>query len=214
MTSFPGSPRLPKASIVSIDSITNLIINTISFQYNPETVTRDLSPRIAKQDNASREDVFRIEGAPTETFSLKIILDATDYLEKADPMTVSFGVTPQISALEMLIYPSSIRVAANEVMAALGGLEIVPPPTPLTVLVWNKNRVIPVKITSLQIEEESYDALLNPIRAHVTMDLKVLTYNDLPRRSKGSALFFSHHVTKEGLGRLARSNNLSISTAF
>jgi len=214
MTSFPGSPQLPKGSIACINSITNLVVNTISFQYNPETVTRKLQPHVFKQGRSSREDACRIEGPPKETFDLEIILDATDYLEKADTIAISFGISPQISALEMLIYPSSIQIADNEAMAALGGLEIIPPQMYLTVLIWNKNRVIPVKIMSLNVEEKSYDALLNPIRAHVKMDLQVLTYDDLPWRSKGSTLFFSHHVRQESLSLLSRSNNSGISTGL
>lgn len=207
MTTFPGSPRLPKGAIVAIDSITNLITSTISFQYNPEKLTRTLKPRIANQENASREEVLRLEGAPTETFDLKVELDATDYLEKADPIAVGFGVTPQISALEMLIYPSSIQVATNMAMADIGMVEIVPMQAPLTLLVWNKTRVVPVKIMSLTVEEQAYDVQLNPIRAEVSLSLQVLTYDDLPWKSKGSTLSFSHHLTKEGLGEIGGMPN-------
>jgi len=200
MTTFPGSPRLPKGAIVSINSVTHLITSTISFQYNPETITRTLHPRTVDSNNASREEALRIEGAAKETFSIDIELDATDYLEKADPIAVSFGVTPQISALEMLIYPSSIQVAANMAKASIGMVEIVPMQAPMTLLVWSKTRVVPVRITQLTVAEEAYDVQLNPIRAKVTLEMQVLTYDDLPWGSKGSTLFFAHHLVKEGLG--------------
>lgn len=202
MTSFPRSPRLPKGAIVAIDSVTHLITSTISFQYNPETITRRLEPRTANKDDVSRAEALRLEGAPQETFSIDIELDATDQLENADPIAVSFGVAPQIAALEMLIYPSSIQVAANMEKASAGMVEIVPMQAPMTLLVWNKTRVVPVKITSLDVEEQAYDVQLNPIRAKITLGVQVLTYDDLPWKSKGSTLFFAHHLVKEGLGAI------------
>lgn len=200
MTSFPGSPRLPKGAIVAMDSTTKLITSTISFQYNPETLTRTLTPRVAQGGDSSREEALRLEGAPEETFNVDIELDATDHLEKADPIAVEFGVSPQIAALEMLVYPSIPQVTTNMTMASAGMVEIIPMTSPLTLFVWNKTRVVPVRLTSFSVEEQAYDVQLNPIRAKVSLGMRVLTYDDLPWLSTGGQLFFAHHMTKQGLG--------------
>ena len=46
MTTFPGSPRVLKGALVSVDPLVP-IPNVIVFQYNPDTLTRTLKPRSA-----------------------------------------------------------------------------------------------------------------------------------------------------------------------
>jgi hypothetical protein len=89
---------------------------------------------------------------------------------------------------------------ANEVLATLGLLEIVPPEAPLTLFVWGPSRVVPVRITDLSVEEEAYDPFLNPIRAKVTVGMRVLNYHDLGMVSAGGALFLAHQIAKEVMG--------------
>ena len=50
---------------------------------------------------------------------------------------------------------------------------------PLTLFVWGPQRVLPVRLTELSVTEEAFDPQLNPIRAKVSLGLRVLTYNDL-----------------------------------
>ena len=117
MTSFPGSPRLIKGAIVTIDSL-NPIPSVIVFQYNPDTMTRRLEARsTGGGDNNDRSEAFRLTGAPKETISLNIEVDATDQLETANPIAIASGVYPALSALEMLLYPSSTRIIANTALA-------------------------------------------------------------------------------------------------
>ena len=61
----------------------------------------------------------------------------------------------------------------------MGTLEIVPAEAPLTLFVWSKNRMLPVRITEFSITEEAFDPALNPIRAKVSLGLRVLSVNDL-----------------------------------
>ncbi|UBF28592.1 hypothetical protein K9N68_12355 [Kovacikia minuta CCNUW1] len=201
MSTFPGSPRLFKGAIVSLDPTTKRPLSTIAFQYNPETLTRTLGIRQAPQENSSRTEALRLGGAPTESITLNIVLDATDRLEKAEPTALALGVYPQLSALELLIYPKSSKVAFNMAKAKSGIKEIVPLEAPITLLVWGVQRVLPVRVTSFTITEEAYDVALNPIRAKVALSFQVLTYNDLPWNSLGSRLFFAHQVKKEQIGR-------------
>lgn len=214
MTTFPGSPKLPKGAIVAIDATTNMVVSTISFQYNPTSLSRTLQPRIVEGDDNAREEALRLEGAPTETFKLEIEFDATDQLEKADPIAIQFGVSPQIAALETLIYPTVAHVAANMTMANLGTIEIVPTEAPITLLVWGKHRVLPVRLTEVVVAEEAYDVNLNPILAKVTLGLRVLNYDDVPQTSRTSKLFMAHHVQKEAMARLGGIPNPAAITGF
>ena len=68
MSPSPLSPRLLKGAIVAIDPATSKQ-TTIAFQYNPETLSRTLTPQTPNGDKTQRAEVLRFTGAPTETFS-------------------------------------------------------------------------------------------------------------------------------------------------
>jgi hypothetical protein len=205
MTSFPGSPRLMKGALVGLDLFNPLASVTI-FQYNPDTMTRRLEAQTMGGEEGDRTEALRLKGAPVETISLDVEIDATDQLEKGDGLAGSVGIYPQLSALEMLIYPKSALVIANTVLALLGTTEIVPPVAPLTLFVWGPQRVLPVRISELSITEEAYDPNLNPIRAKVSLGLRVLSYNDLSVLHPGYYVFLAHQVVKETMATIASAN--------
>jgi hypothetical protein len=201
MTSFPGSPRLMKGAIVGIDPF-NPLASVIVFQYNPETLTRTLQAQMAGGQGADRSEALRLKGAPVENITVNIEIDATDQLEQGDALATSLGIYPQLSALEMLIYPKSALVIANTILLAIGTIEVIPPSAPLTLFIWGPKRVLPVKLTQFSITEEAYDVSLNPIRAKVTLGLQVLSYNDLPLTHPGYGIFLAHQVIKETMATL------------
>ena len=119
------------------------------------------------------------------------------------------GLYPALAALEMLLYPKSALVVANEVLARFGIIEVIPPEAPLTLLIWGLKRVLPVRLTQLTITEEAFDPVLNPIRAKVSLDLRVLTYQDLGLLSAGGALFMAHQVAKETMATISSVGEIS-----
>ena len=207
MTTFPGSPRLLKGALVGVDPL-NPLASVILFQYNPDTMTRTLQAQTAGDEGAASE-ALRLKGAPIETIKLDIEIDAADQLEKNEGITVKMGVSPQLSALEMLIYPKSLLVIANTALLAAGTMEVIPPAAPLTLFVWGPKRVLPVRLTEFSITEEAYDPNLNPIRAKVSLGLRVLSYNDLSVVHPGYHLFLAHQVVKETMATIASVGNLS-----
>jgi hypothetical protein len=199
MTSFSGSPLLLKGALVTIPAAAP-IPGVIVFQYNPDTLTRRLQPSAAGNDSAQGE-ALRIKGPPVETINCAIEIDATDQMELGDPVTAVSGIHSALAGLELLLYPSSGLAIANEALALLGVIEIVPAEAPLTLFVWGPARVVPVRITEMSVEEEAFDPLLNPIRAKVTLGMRVLSYQDLGMTSAGGAVFLAHHITKEVISR-------------
>lgn len=197
--SFPGSPRIVKGALVGID-IFSPVPSVVLFQYNPESVTRTLQAQTAGE-GGSRSEVTRLKGAPVETIKLDVEIDATDQLEKGG-LATSLGIYPQLSSLEMLLYPKSGLVIANTVLMAVGTLEIVPPTGPLTFLVWGLKRVLPVKLTEFSITEEAHDVGLNPIRAKVSLGLRVLSYNDLSITNPAYYVFLTHQIVKETMAAI------------
>jgi hypothetical protein len=199
MTTFPGSPKLLKGALVTIDPDAPQTKQVIEFQYNPETMTRRLEPRAMGGEGGDKVEVYRLTGVPRETITLSIEIDATDKLEKEDPQTLHEGIYPALAALEVLVYPTVESVIENEGLAQQGNIEIIPPEAPLTLLVWGPKRVLPVRITSFSITEEAYATNLCPIRAKVELSLQVLSYSDFLPDHDGYKRFRTHHQEKQNM---------------
>jgi hypothetical protein len=211
MTTFPGSPKLLKGAIVGVD-LFNPLASVILFQYNPESLTRSVQLQRQAQTpggTPNRNEVLRLKGPPAETINLEIEIDAADQLERAEANATTMGVHPSLASLEMLLYPKSSRMIANEILAEFGVIEVIAPETPLTLFVWGPKRVLPVRITGFNINEQFFDTRLNPIRASVSLQMSVLNYQDLGLVSVGGALFMAHQVTKEVMATIGGVGNVS-----
>lgn len=209
MTSaFPRSPRLLKGALVGMDPA-NPVASVILFQYNPHTLTRTLQAQSVGSQSGARAEATRLKGAPQETISLEVAIDATDRLEAGDDTTIGSGIHPQLAALEMLLYPKSSLVIANTALMALGTIEVIPPVAPFTLFIWGPKRVLPVRLTEFRVTEEAHDPDLNPIRANVALGLRVLSYNDFPVTHPGFHVFMAHQVVKEALATVGSINDLS-----
>ncbi|MFP4540601.1 MAG: hypothetical protein ACLFR7_03130 [Opitutales bacterium] len=209
MTSFPGSPRLLKGGLVTLDPESGAVDRIISLQYNPDTLTRQLQVQGAG-DAGERSEALRLNGPPVETFRFEAEIDATDQLEhpREHPDAVEVGLQPILCALEILVYPSSETLQSNASMAANGLIEILPAQAPLTVFVWSKHRVTPVRLTDFSITEEAFDAALNPIRATVSLTLRVLNVNDVGLNHRAGSLYLSYQQQKEQLARRHQGGSL------
>jgi hypothetical protein len=201
MSTFPGSPRILKGAIVAY-ALPALVPKVVVFQYNPEQVTRSLTPRTA--EGGGRGEAQRTDGPPDETITLAVEIDATDQLEQPgeNTTTVAVGLHPVLAALEGLIYPASAVVVANGLLAAFGGAFILAEPVPLTLLVWGPARVLPVRVQSLSITEQAFDTKLNPINAKADLGLKVLTYRDLQLTDPAYWVYMASLTQKEVMAAL------------
>jgi hypothetical protein len=196
VTTFPGSPRLLKGGIVLLDPDTSAVLRIITLQYNSDTLTRTLAPKSLKE-SGDRSEAMRLTGPAVETIKLEAEIDATDQLEAADAQTTQLGIHPQLAALETIVYPSSAQLNSNNNLAGSGVLEIVPMQTPLTLFIWSKNRILPVRLTDFSITEEAFDTALNPIRAKISLGMRVLSVDDIGFDNKGGSLFMSYLQQKE-----------------
>jgi len=207
MTStFPRAPKLLKGAIVGLDLFNPIAAITV-FQYNPETLTRNLEPQFADQ-GGDRTEALRLRGPPVETIDAEIVIDAIDQLERNEGLAPALGIHPQLPALEMLIYPKSVRTIANTLLLAIGTMEVIPPSGPLTLFIYGAKRVVPVKLTRLSFSEDAHDAALNPIRAKASLSMRVLSTADLSVTHPGYALFLAHQVVKEAMAVAGSVANL------
>jgi hypothetical protein len=211
MTTFPNSPRLLKGGLILIDPGSQTPQRIIVLQYNPDTLTRTLAPQAVTSDGGDRSTPLRLKAPPTETIKLDAEIDAADQLEFPDlnPAAVDSGLHRDLAALETIVYPPSERLLANRALADLGTLEIAPVEAPLTLFVWSKLRIVPVRVTDFSITEEAFDPALNPIRAKVSLGMRVLNMNDLGFEHRGSSIFIAYLQAKERLAAASPSRRLS-----
>jgi hypothetical protein len=201
------SPKVLKGAIVRLD-LPSLAAGFVVFQYNPDKVTRNLRVPGADEAGGNRSEATRLPGPPVETLSMDVEIDATDQLAQGDDITQKLGIYPQLSALETLIYPASSLMVTNFLASKLGSIVALPSLGPFTLLVWGLKRVVPVRLTKLNITEEAHDQSLNPLRAKVALEFRILTYQDLPESNLGHYISLINQIAKESFSILGSARNI------
>jgi hypothetical protein len=211
---FPRSPKLLKGALVVYESHEpGPPPKIIAFQFNPNQLSRSFEKRAMESEGGNvggaQEDVLRALGPPIETISLTVELNAADQL--AEPsnhsLVVEHGLHPVLATLEMLLYPTNAQVLQNESLAEQGEVQLSPADLPLTLLVWGRNRVVPVLLKSFSVTEKAFDQNLNPTRADVQLNLQVLTYMELQESSQGRDTYMAFQSQKETLAGRHQSND-------
>ena len=186
----PQSPwLLPGALIVLTDTTIVPIPSLIPFQYNPATLSRTVEPYQPPGDRGEKYAfVARAQpGAPTETISLALELDATDYLEDPGnhPVGSLVGVSSPLASMEKIMYPTGALLGA--LIGAIKGLLGLDKPStvprsevPVVLFFWGPSRILPVRVTNLTIEEQGHTPLLYPVLATARLSMRVLTPADFP----------------------------------
>ncbi len=221
---YTRSPKTIKGALIEFSRrFIGPMPNVIVFQYNPEKMTRTLagyfSPAEGTEGGPSQDGVGAAPANaqpddPTESFSLVLELDATDALEKNNPVALLSGVADRLAALEMLLYPqddsqSDIR---SSVSGSLSGSSsdserIIRNTVPIVLFVWGPGRIIPVRVTSFSVEELFYSPTLYPLHATATVGLRVLkateleseAFNDIPGKDMALAAYKYSRAQKKVL---------------
>lgn len=196
--SAPTSPRLVKAGLVLVDPVSAQVRRVVALQYNPDSLKRSLQPR-HMGEGADSADALRLTGPAVETLTLEADIDATDQLQfpQQNATAVSVGIAPQLAVLESLVQPTSEDLLAANALAASGTLQIAPMESAMALLVWGAERIVPVRVTEFSITEEAFDTALNPIRATVSLGLRVLSVDDLGHAHKGGGLYLAYLQSRE-----------------
>ncbi|MEV7866255.1 hypothetical protein AB0P17_09175 [Streptomyces sp. NPDC088124] len=213
MTRYADIPKPIRSGIVIVDPERGTPQRIIVLQFNPDTLERSVSPQAAGGSGDSggggsgsgdRNEALRLKGPAQETWKFTAEIDATDQFEVAAPD----GIHPQLAVLEMLVQPTTAQLRAATRLAQNGTIEISPIETPLTLFTWGSKRVMPVRLTELSVNESAFDVNLNPIRASLSIGLKVLTVSDLPAGHRGAELYLAHLAQKERLAAAAVGGQL------
>ncbi|AZQ32986.1 hypothetical protein EJ357_05580 [Streptomyces cyaneochromogenes] len=212
MTRYADIPKPIRSGLVVVNPDTGTPQRIIILQFNPDTLERSLAPQTAGGQNAEgggtgggdRNEALRLKGPAEETWKFTAEIDATDQLEVAAPD----GIHPQLAVLEMLVQPTTAQLREAARQTQKGTIEITPIEMPLTLFTWGSKRVMPVRLTELSINESAFDVNLNPIRASLSIGLKVLSVSDLPAGHRGADLYMAHLAQKERLAAAARGGSL------
>jgi len=195
--SEPPSARA-RGSLVKVDPAGGAS-TSIPFQYNPASLKRSLQPAVLGGQSGGHSEAIRFSGAPTEVLSLNVELEALDDLPNRAQNAAAFslGVFPLLYALETLVYPPAAQVEQSIQMLGQGSLEIAPILTPPVLLVLGPNRIAPVVIQALEVLEQAFDTQLNPLRAVVTLQLRVVSYSDITSTSSVYSQYMAYQKGKE-----------------
>ncbi len=163
------------------------------FEFNPSTITRTRSVEInfgrgqaitGGRDFHEASEVPRVTQGATvkaESFTLKILLDATDRMNAGDKDAQSKGVQPELDILYYMVEPKLQTPEGATTLAALGEGGSVSQCHPYPSILefhWGA-QVLPVLMTQLQFDVKEYLPSLLPYRAEVTLTLQIIQSDNL-----------------------------------
>ncbi len=162
------------------------IPNVVIFQFNPESLSRSLQiPQ--RPTGATQRETTQAGEKTFEKISFKAHFSAANMLDEDKALAKMFGIGPQLCALEKMVLPSAkiaglIGQAIDAVGDALGlggGDDAPAQPIPREkypriLFIWGLTRIEPVTIDAMEFTELDYDAMLNPLRAEVDLQLSVI----------------------------------------
>lgn len=183
-TGNPASPPVQRGALVQlVEDLGTVVPNIIPFQYNPATLTRDVTPwNPFDVDQANRGATAPMAQPydPEETYTFTLEFDATDDLDDGDPLAGATGVASRIAAVQKLTAPteglfgdlvaSAASLVGNKIDSRAARSQV-----PIVLLVMGPGLILPVRVTSLSVEVKEFTPALYPHMATVQLDLRVLT---------------------------------------
>lgn len=204
---FGNKPRILRGAFVEFGlSLPPLFV---VFQFNPVQLSRNraltfaaagtssatgkhapaIPPRTMRQVHGGFSNLLDLQkqqlvSVQEQTIGFDIRLDATDRLDDRDTITEQFGIAPQLSTLELMVYPKEESLLGAAVGALLGkpkGFSFTRGKNPPMILfIFGRKRVLPVNINSMNITETEFSTDLNPVRATVAVNLTVIEGKSVP----------------------------------
>jgi hypothetical protein len=166
----------------------------LSFEFNPETLSRSRTITVQRGDLPSNrggygftsplETARAAQGVSMdpETFSIRILLDATDRMDQGDAIATAFGIQPEIDTLRTMVEPKVQGPAGVQMLASLGAMSdraLFRREHPSVLLfVWGYY-IVPVFLTSVTIDEKAHLPSLFPTRAEANLTMQVIESSNI-----------------------------------
>lgn len=183
---------------------------TIAFQLNPDSIKRNILPPQPKKRSSGIGDV-----SERISFVLSVDEQLGDEFFVQNEAGVSHGVLPFLSAIELLVYPTDVSNEGptfSESKGVFGKVNYAvnifrikrSNALPFVSLLFGEQRIIPVKIQSIQIIEQAFDSTLQPIRASVEIVMDALTELESKRHPAIKEMYKNYQRLKVMLAKRCR----------
>jgi len=162
----------------------------LAFDFNPSSITRSRAMTFAEGDKKGGYDftspletgrVAQGVSMETESFSLNILLDATDKMQDGHPIASFMGVQPQIDTIRSMMEPKSQLPSGVQVLSSLSSApekafmrEV---SASVLLFVWGL-QVLPVFLTNADITQTDFLPNLAPYRAEADLTLQIIESNN------------------------------------
>lgn len=163
------------------------------FEFNPQTISRTRTITVKTGATAATRGGYDFL-SPTETprasqgvtvqpesFTVEILLDATDRMNDGDPIASLMGVQPELDMLRTMLEPKSQSPDGLRTLASLGLGEQRAfqrdETASVLLFVW-ADRVLPVFLTSVRVDEKAHLPSLVPYRATASLTMQVIEGNN------------------------------------
>lgn len=163
------------------------------FDFNPQTLTRRRTLNLNLSNSPGHRGGYDF-ALPTETprvaqgvsvapetFTMKILLDATDRMDVGEVVATQYGIDPELDTLRTMLEPKSQGPGGVQTLASLGmaGERAFQRQMSASVLllVWGTH-IVPVFLTNVDINEQAHLPSLIPYRAEATLTLQVIESNN------------------------------------
>jgi len=163
------------------------------FDFNPQSLTRSRTITLRTgsapgtrggYDFALPTETARVAQGVTvqpESFTMDILLDATDRMNDGDPIATQFGIEPELDTLRTMVEPKAQGPGGLQTLASLGlgGQRAFQRSESASVLllVWGTH-ILPLFLTSIRITEEAHLPSLVPYRAKASLTMQVIEGNN------------------------------------
>lgn len=165
----------------------------LPFEFNPRSIDRIRSINI-KTDRAPGTqggyDFFLPGEVPRvaqgvsvepEIINITILLDATDRMDAGDPIATRYGIRPELDTLRTMVEPKSRGPLGVQLLSSLGLTNRRAfqrdESASVYLFVWDPH-ILPVFLTSVQIQEIAHLPALTPYRAEATLVMRVIEGNN------------------------------------
>jgi hypothetical protein len=163
------------------------------FDFNPQSLTRSRTITLRTgsapgtrggYDFALPTETARVAQGVTvqsESFTMEILLDATDRMNDGDPIATQFGIEPELDTLRTMVEPKAQGPGGLQTLASLGlGGERAfqrSESASVLLLVWGTH-ILPLFLTSIRVTEEAHLPSLVPYRAKASLTMQVIEGNN------------------------------------
>lgn len=163
------------------------------FDFNPKEISRTRAITITAgstpatrggYDFALPTETARVSqgvSVQPETFSIDILIDATDRMNENHPIATTLGIEPELDTLRTMVEPKAQGPGGVQMLSSLGlgGTRAFDSSESASVIlfIWGTH-VIPVFLKSITIKEQAHLPTLIPYRATVTLSMQVIEGNN------------------------------------